>query len=86
LLGFEKRAQSLGIYDKLLNADIIPHGGGYVLPDILTVNKVIEVDGKDTLKWRCKTTGARRLYPKCGSYLTNTEDEKSCCGLWKLGR
>jgi hypothetical protein len=46
LLGFEKRAKSLGVYDKLLNADIIPHGGGYVLPDILTVNKVIEVDGK----------------------------------------
>jgi len=46
LLGFEKRAKSLGVYDRLLNADIIPHGGGYVLPDILTVNKVIEVDGK----------------------------------------
>ena len=46
LLGFEKRAQSLGVYDRLLNADIIAHGGGYVLPDILTVNKVMEVDGK----------------------------------------
>jgi len=46
LLGFEKRAKSLGVYDRLLNADIFPHGGGYVLPDILTVNKVIEVDGK----------------------------------------
>jgi len=46
LLGFEKRAKNLGVYDRLLNANIIPHGGGYVLPDILTVNKVIEVDGK----------------------------------------
>lgn len=46
LLGFEKRAKSLGVYDRLLNADIFPHGGGYVLPDTLTVNKVIEVDGK----------------------------------------
>jgi hypothetical protein len=46
LLGFEKRAKNLGVYDRLLNADILPHGGGYVLPDILTVNKVIEVDGK----------------------------------------
>jgi len=45
LLGFEKRAKSLGVYDRLLNADVFPHGGGYVLPDILTVNKVIEVDG-----------------------------------------
>jgi len=46
LLGFEKRARSLGVYDRLLNADIIPHGGGYVLPEILTVSKVIQVDGK----------------------------------------
>jgi len=46
LLGFEKRARSLGVYDRLLNANIIPHGGGYVLPDILTVSRVIEVDGK----------------------------------------
>jgi len=46
LLGFEKRAKNLGVYDRLFNANIIPHGGGYVLPDILTVNKVIEVDGK----------------------------------------
>jgi hypothetical protein len=45
-LGFEKRAKRLGVYDRLLNANIIPHGGGYVLPDILTVNKVVEVDRK----------------------------------------
>jgi hypothetical protein len=46
LLGFEKRAKSLGVYDRLLNADIFPHGGGYVLPDILNINKVIEVNGE----------------------------------------
>jgi hypothetical protein len=46
LLGFEKRARRLGVYDRLLNANIVPHGGGYILPNILTVNKVIEVNGK----------------------------------------
>jgi hypothetical protein len=46
LLGFQKRAKSLGVYDRLLNVNIIPHGGGYILPDILTVNKVIGVNGK----------------------------------------
>ena len=46
LLGFEKRAKNLGLHERLLNANIIPHGGGYVLPDILTVNKVTQVDGK----------------------------------------
>jgi len=45
-LGFEKRAHTLGVYDRLLNANIIPHGGGYVLPDILGVNRVMEIEGK----------------------------------------
>lgn len=44
-LGFEKRSRNFGVYDRLLNANIIPHGGGYVLPDSVTVNKVIEVNG-----------------------------------------
>jgi hypothetical protein len=43
LLGFEKRAKRTGVYDRLLNANIIPHGGGYVLPDVLTVNRVVEI-------------------------------------------
>lgn len=46
MLGFENRAKKLGVYDRLLNANILPHGGGYVLPDILGVNKVIEIEGK----------------------------------------
>jgi hypothetical protein len=46
VLGFEKRANRLGVYDRLLNANVIPHGGGYVLPDTLTVNRVIEVNGE----------------------------------------
>jgi hypothetical protein len=45
LLGFEKRSRSLGVYNRLLNADVIPHGGGYVFPDVLTVNRIIEVNG-----------------------------------------
>jgi hypothetical protein len=45
-LGFEKRANKLDVYNRLLNANIIPHGGGYVLPDTLTVNQVTEINGK----------------------------------------
>jgi hypothetical protein len=43
LLGFEKRAKKIGVYERLLNANIIPHGGGYVLPNVLTVDRVIEI-------------------------------------------
>ncbi len=46
LLGFEKRAKKLGVYDRLLNANIFPHGGGYVFPDILSVNTVIEIEAE----------------------------------------
>ncbi|MFP4497843.1 MAG: hypothetical protein ACLFQV_06480 [Vulcanimicrobiota bacterium] len=45
ILGFMARAKKLGVYDRLVNANILPHGGGYVLPDILGVNKVIEIEG-----------------------------------------
>jgi hypothetical protein len=44
-LGFERRARQLGIYDQLLCANVIPHGGGYTYPDILGVEKVTEIDG-----------------------------------------
>lgn len=45
VLGFENRAKKFGVYDYLLNSNIVPHGGGYVLPDILSVNKVIDING-----------------------------------------
>jgi hypothetical protein len=45
-LGFAKRAHELGVYERLRNANIAPHGGGYYFPDSLKVNKVFEVKGK----------------------------------------
>jgi hypothetical protein len=45
-LGFEKRAQRLGVYDRLASANVLPHGGGYVFPDILDVAGVYEIDGE----------------------------------------
>lgn len=45
ILGFESRAKKLGVYEHLRNANILPHGGGYVMPDILGVNRVIEMNG-----------------------------------------
>lgn len=44
MLGFENRAKKLGVYDRLIKANIFPHGAGYTLPDILNVNKIIEID------------------------------------------
>jgi len=61
LLGFEKRAKRLGVYDRLLNANIIPHGGGYVLPSVLTVNKVIEVNGKRYFEVEMQNDSGKRI-------------------------
>jgi hypothetical protein len=43
-LGFEKRAQRLGVYERLRNANIVPHGGGYTFPDIVSVSRVMQID------------------------------------------
>lgn len=41
-LGFTQRSKRLGVYERLKNANIIPHGGGYTYPDLLNVCKVFE--------------------------------------------
>lgn len=41
-LGFSKRADKYGVQHRLLNANILPHGGGYMFPQIVGVNRVIE--------------------------------------------
>ncbi len=49
ILGFYKRAEKLGVLDRLRNANILPHGGGYQFPHMLSVNKVIET--KDNIRY-----------------------------------
>jgi len=41
-LGFEKRAEKYGVMERLTNANILPHGGGYDFPHLLRVKHVIE--------------------------------------------
>ncbi len=41
-LGFTKRAEKHGVTHRLLNANILPHGGGYKFSSILGINRVIE--------------------------------------------
>ena len=39
---FFTRAEDLELLNLLSNADILPHGGGYMLPDVRRVQKVLE--------------------------------------------
>ncbi len=45
-LGFTKRAKKMGVYNRLKNANILPHGGGYKFLDSLTVDNVFETNNK----------------------------------------
>ena len=45
-LGFRRRAHELGVYQRLRNVNICPHGGGYYFPDSFHVEKVFDVNGK----------------------------------------
>ena len=50
VLGFEKRAKNLKVYDRLKKANIIPHGGGYNFSHLLNVEEVYEVQEKRYFK------------------------------------
>jgi len=49
-LGFVKRARKLGVYQRLRQANLIPHGGGYTFPQLLSVEEVYEIGGKRYFK------------------------------------
>ncbi|MBA7574628.1 hypothetical protein ES708_16440 [subsurface metagenome] len=49
---FLERAENLELLDLLKNADILPHGGGYMLPDVSRVQKVLEY--KDQRYFACE--------------------------------
>ena len=40
--GFVNRAEKLEVMNLLLNSDILPHGGGYLFPDIKDVHNILE--------------------------------------------
>ncbi|MFX0054397.1 MAG: hypothetical protein ACFFAX_05395 [Promethearchaeota archaeon] len=44
-LGFTKRAERYGVAHRLMEANILPHGGGYKFDSILGINRVIESKG-----------------------------------------
>lgn len=50
MLGFSARAEALGVYHKLARANVLPHGGGYVFPDSLSVEKIFEIKDKRYFK------------------------------------
>lgn len=56
-LGWYNRAKRLGVLDKIRNANICPHGGGYKIPDVANVAKVQEIDSKRYYYLKMKNKG-----------------------------
>jgi len=50
MLGFTSRADELGVYNRVNKANVLPHGGGYVFGDTLSVEKVFEIKDKRYFK------------------------------------
>ncbi len=46
VLGFETRAEELGVMHRLRNANILPHGGGYTFPDSLSITNIFKIKNK----------------------------------------
>lgn len=44
-LGMKVRARELGLLERVTGSNILPHGGGYVFPDIRDVDRVHELNG-----------------------------------------
>jgi len=49
-LGFSKRARKLGVYQRLRQANLMPHGGGYTFPQLLSIEEVYEIGEKRYFK------------------------------------
>ncbi|MEM2108894.1 MAG: hypothetical protein QW327_00150 [Candidatus Odinarchaeota archaeon] len=45
-LGFFNRAEELGVLNRLLSFNCVPHGGGYSFPDMVTVKDIINIRGE----------------------------------------
>lgn len=56
---FLERAESFEILDLLTNANLLPHGGGYMLPDINRVQKILEY--KDQRYFACELVRDRNI-------------------------
>lgn len=52
-LGWGERAERHGLLDRLRDTNLLPHGGGYTYPDIVSVSRVVQ-DGPDLRRFRLK--------------------------------
>lgn len=60
-LNFTKRAQKLGVLKRLRNANLVPHGSGYALPDVMNVEKIHHVNATRFYELNMINTPGRKV-------------------------
>ncbi len=82
--GWNENAHRHGVYDRLHNANLMPHGGGYTLPQYDDVEKVVEIKGRRFYFMKLAHSGRTEVieYPASGySYRDDTVIKR----IWELG-
>lgn len=81
---WEERANKYDLYDRLSNANILPHGGGYSLPQYDDVDKVVEIGTRRFFHMRLSRSGRTEVleYP-ASSY--SYRDRDVIQRVWELG-
>ena len=60
-LGFDGRARRLGVEQRVEGAHLLPHGGGYVFPDIEGVARIHEVNGSRFFELQPRSGPGRQI-------------------------
>ena len=60
-LGFAQRARSLGVEGQVEGAHLLPHGGGYVFPDIGGVARIHEMNGSRFFELEARSGPGRQI-------------------------
>jgi hypothetical protein len=75
-LDFRGRAEKLGVLDRLKNANILPHGGGYTFPFMTKVHDVKEVDGTRYFVISMRNTESKKVLADLREIQYRYRDEK----------
>lgn len=75
-LNFRERAEELGVLNRLKNANILPHGGGYTFPFMTKVHDVKVVDGTRYFVISLRNSNSKKVIADLREIQYRYRDEK----------
>ncbi|MEM9070362.1 MAG: hypothetical protein AAGE52_17795 [Myxococcota bacterium] len=86
-LGFLERAETHGVRQRILGANLLPHGGGYRYPHLRAVEEVLE-DGPDQRRFAVRKEDGDRItleHPRGEPFAYRGMEILECMNALKLG-